>query len=880
MALTPGSLLGVYEVAAQIGVGGMGEVYRATDTNLKRQVAIKVLAAAVAGDPDRLARFQREAEVLAALNHPNIAAIYGLERAPDFTALVMELVEGEDLSQRIERGPIPIDEALPMARQIADALEAAHELGIIHRDLKPANIKVRADGTVKVLDFGLAKALDANAASTTADNSPTITSPAMTTAGIILGTAAYMSPEQARGGAVDKRADTWAFGVVLYEMLTGSRMFVGETLSDVLAEVLKAEPRWDRLPADTPRPLRRLLRRCLERDPRRRIHDIADARIEIDEAIAQPDAAADRRPATASWRSRLGVAGALVVVGLVAFGGGRWMARPPASAEPEQDVVFAIQPSTAGPALVGWMAFSRDGARIVFLPSDGDSLLLRELGGADTRVIPGTAGGQRPFISPDGKWVGFFADGKLKKVAIDGGDPIPICDAALDGPGATWASDGFIYFTQTFTSGLVKVDANGGTPAPVTSPNRAKGEAGHMWADELPGGTSLVFTVFGGSGINGSSIARLDVRSGKYDVLFEGAAAQYVPTGHLVYYHRGTHYAVPFDPEAGRVAGPARAVLRYVQPPDPTGARLRFAFSNDGRLAFVPGPAPSNAQPSRLAWVSRDGRPSALPFEGVHMSQARLSPDGQKVTVARYAQGESQIWVLDLARGTQEPLTRLGVNHTPMWHPDSRHIGFTALVRGNYDLWWAGIDGSPPPEPLVEGDHDESGGRWTADGRSVIFQVYSEATGPDLMLGGLDAPRGERKSLVATPLDDSGAELSRDGKWLAYTSGDALYVSPFPTTSARTLIARGAYEARWSTRELFFIQGGQVMASGYTARNGSFEFEAPRRLFDAPQVAAHVVRYDVAADGRRFLFLLPLQQKPGSEEVHVRLNGFDELRSR
>ena len=891
IVLTPGTRLGVYKIISPIGEGGMGQVYRARDTRLDRDVAIKVLPEAFAHDAERLARFTREAKTLASLNHPNIAALHGLEESPStgsgqagVTALVMELVEGEDLSQRIARGAIPLDEALPIAKQIAEALEAAHEQGIVHRDLKPANIKVRADGTVKVLDFGLAKALERGPGTGDqgpgdAAHLPTITSPAMTQAGMILGTAAYMSPEQARGKPVDKRADIWAFGVVLFEMLTGRRLFEGESISDTLAAVLKTEPEWTRLPDHTPAALRRLLRRCLERDPKRRLHDIADARIEFEESAAAPvpsEGASSPRVRFRGLRS----AAALLVVAALAFGAARWTARGLAPGRLPQ-VAFAVQPTPGGRAIVNEIALSRDGHRLVFLSSDSPSLQFREMGGIENHAIPGTEGGQHPFIAPDGKWLGFFADGKLKKIAFEGGDAIPICDAALDGPGASWGLDGSIYFTQTFTSGLLKVDANGGSPVQVTTPDRARGEAGHLFPDPLPGGAALVFTVFGGSGMNGSSVALLDVRSGRYEVLFEGAAARYVASGHLVFYRRGAYYAVPFDPAAGKVTGPARAVLPDVRRPDPSGESMPLVFSDDGRLAYVPGTWPTLTRPSRLAWVSRAGVPTMLPFEGVHNTgRVSLSPDEQRVAVARYAQGESQIWIYDLVRGTEEQLTREGVNTDPAWHPSGTHVAFTSIVRGSYDILRAAADGSQRPEPLVTGDLDESRALWSLDGRSMILQVYSEATGPDLVLHRLDASPDAHRTLVATPLADTGAMPSRDGKWLAYSSGNALYVSPFPGMGSRTLIGPGARSPRWSvgTRELFFLQGDDVMVARYAERSGSIDVGPPQRLFEAPQIGPHVSTFDVSADGTRLLFLVPMAGQVPGDEIHVRLNGFDALR--
>ena len=882
MSLPPGARLGSYEVAAAIGAGGMGEVFRARDTTLNRDVAIKVLPAALASDPERLARFKREAQVLASLNHPNIAHVYGFEGAAVADGstvhfLAMELVEGEDIAERLKRGAIPVDEAIAIARRIAEGLEEAHEHGIIHRDLKPANVKVTPDGKVKILDFGLAKAMEGDPTSSAVNSqlshSPTM-SRHMTEAGMIMGTAAYMSPEQARGKPVDKRTDIWAFGVVLFEMLTGQRLFAGETVSDVLAAVLKTEPNWDRLPGAAPSGVLRLLRRCLERDVARRLHDIADARIELDDAGNESPTPAGQPKGLPASRRLMGAAGLLALIA-AAFAGGRLFRTVPSPADTQ--VAFALRPSPAGPGIVWDLTLSRDGRRLIFRTSADPQVQLREMDRLENRAIPGTAGAEKPFLSPDGRWLAFFADGKLKKVDLEGGDPIPICDAGPGGPGGAWGLDGSIYFTPTYTTGLFKVDANGGPRVQLTTTDRKQGEAGHLWPSPLPGGKALVFTIFGGSGMNGSRIAALDLRSNRFEVLFEGAAARYVASGHLVFYRRGAHHAVPFDAATLKVTGPERAVLPDVAPPSPTGGALNLAFSDTGRLAYVPGPAPQEFQASRLAWLSRDGTRTPLAIEGVHGSALRISPDGQRAIAIRYIQGDVQLWLYDLTRGTEEALSRGGVQIGPGWHPDGRHVGYTTLTRGNYDVWWGAFDGSRPPEPLIEGEHDEEFLQWTPDGRAVLFQAYAESTGRDIMLHRFDAPQGEHRALVATPLSDTDAMLSRDGKWLAYVSGDALYVSPFPAMTARTLVSPRAGSPRWSASELFFLHEDQLMAAHFEDRGAALVVAAPRPLLTAPQVAPGQVVFDATADGKRFLFLVPKKDPPTGDEIHVRLDGFEQL---
>ena len=504
MAITPGARLGPYKVLSALGSGGMGEVYRAADTRLKRDVAVKVLPAALASDPDRLARFQREAEVLASLNHPNIAHIYGLEDADGVTALVMELVDGVTLADRIDRGGLALDEALPIARQIAEALEAAHAQGIIHRDLKPANVKVRPDGTVKVLDFGLAKAMDPALVSSDESglsHSPTFTSPAMTHAGMILGTAAYMSPEQARGKAVDKRSDLWAFGCVLFEMLTGQSAFAGEGVSETMARVIEREPDWDVLPARTPAPIRRLLRRCLQKDRTRRLDSAAAARFDIEEAMGPGGEHDERRThPRATWRRALPwvlTGASAVALALVLLSGGlpgKVTSTPPIRVHVGLGADATLATLDRGSAVI----LSPNGRSLVFVGQrrTGPALLfLRRLDQLEATPLPGTEGAHEAFFSPDGQWIAFFADAKLKKVALSGGAPVTICDTP-DGRGGWWASDGSILYAPFFAGmdrgGLLRVSSNGGMPTAVTS--LAEGEVGHAWPQILPGGKALLFT--------------------------------------------------------------------------------------------------------------------------------------------------------------------------------------------------------------------------------------------------------------------------------------------------------------------------------------------------------------------------------------------------
>ena len=716
----------------------MGEVFRARDTRLNREVAIKGLPSEVAGDPERLARFQREAQLLAALNHPHIAAIHGLEESDGKPFLVLELVEGEDLAERLKRGAIPVDETLAIAKQIAEALEEAHEKGIVHRDLKPANVKLTPDGKVKVLDFGLAKAWSANdlrsGSAPALSQSPTLAHTG-TAAGLILGTAAYMSPEQARGKAVDKRADIWAFGVLLYEMLTGKRLFDGETVSDVLAAVLTREPEWSRLPPSTPPGVHRVLRRCLARDPRERLHDIADARIELGEATRDEAPLGAVAPSADSHRARRRWAAgvALLAFGMSVGAALAWRTTRP---QPSPALRFSVTPPGVG-GMIRQLEVSRDGRRLVYLLSSERRLLLHDLNEFESRPLAGTEGASRPFLSPDGRWIGFYQAGKIRKLAFDGGDPIDVCEVPEDSPGAAWGPDNAVFFSPTWSgSGLWRADAAGGTPVELTKPDRAKGETGHFWPDILPDGKAALFTIFGGVGLADSKVGLLDLASRRYEVLFEGAAARYLASGHIVYYRGGAYRSVAFDPARRRVTGPEATVLRQVRRLSPVGSAESYAsFGASGVLAYVEGDSTLEEPPSRLAWVSREGRVEELPFEGNH-GAFRLSPDGTHVAVQRFASGQQQIHLYDLERGTSVQLTRDGQNFDPAWHPDGRHVGFTSQLRGNFDVRWAPADGSAQPAPLVATTVDEGTWQWAPDARSAIFRGLVARLGNGFLAGG------------------------------------------------------------------------------------------------------------------------------------------------
>ena len=694
MALEIGSRLGHYDVTALIGEGGMGEVYQATDTQLNRQVALKILPEAFATDPDRLARFQREAQVLASLNHPGIAAIYGIEEAEGTRALVLELVEGPTLADRIAHGPIPLDDALPIAKQIAEAVEAAHEAGVIHRDLKPANIKVREDGTVKVLDFGLAKALDPNPTGDPSQ-SPTLTA-AATQMGVIMGTAAYMSPEQASGETTDKRSDIWSFGVVLFEMLTGQRVFTGKTISHVLSAVLQVEPKWDSLPITTPQPLTRLLRRCLEKEPKRRLRDVSEAVIHLEEAAAAPvgsPSTAEAASQPAGWRQALPLVLAASLIVAVITGLAVWSVTRPAPPMPPRVTRFsiALSPNMSPGALHGRIALSPSGTHLVYALDD--QLYLRAMDQRDAAPIRGTEGALEPFFSPDGQWVGFFADGQIKRVAVTGGAPVALAPAnAPYGP--SWSVDDTILFGAA--EGIFRVAGAGGTPELISAAE--SGEAGFARPQLLPGGERILFTT-----VPGGQVVIQSLVTGERRVLIDAGVgyARYVPTGHLVYVQDGTLLAVPFDPDQERLTtGPVPLVEGISQAGEQGLTGLaQYAYSDNGTLVFVPGSTAASSY--RLSWVDLQGEEELLDVPPGVYSTPQVSPDGTRVAMQVTEGTNSDIWVADVARGSVSRVTTdPGLDQFPIWTPDGQRVVFTSSRDGARALFSKAADGTGEVELL------------------------------------------------------------------------------------------------------------------------------------------------------------------------------------
>jgi len=904
MALTPGTRLGPYEITAEIGKGGMGEVYRATDTNLKRAVAIKVLPESVASDVERLARFQREAEVLASLNHPNIAAIYGLERSSGMTALVMELVEGPTLADRIARGAIPLDEALPIARQIAEALEAAHEQGIIHRDLKPANVKVRPDGTVKVLDFGLAKALEPTGAmSPSVSQSPTITSPAMMTGvGVLLGTAAYMSPEQARGKAVDRRSDIWAFGCVLYEMLTGRRAFDGEDMADVLSAVVRLEPDFATLPADVPLPVRTLLHGCLVKDRRKRVADISIALFVLDNAAGLrarddgPAKAGHSVPEARRWRLVVAALASAVVAGAAA-GGGVWVATRP---EPPRQARFVLSGSPSAPVAVNDfdidLAISPDGTRVAYISGSQRQIYVRAIDRLEATPLQGTDNAGGLFFSPDGNWIGFvqFVAGRdylLRKIPVLGGTPVTLVTLASVGffGGASWGNDDSIVFSASGRT-LVRVPGSGGEPVPLTPPPTDAA----LWRgfpEILPGGRAILFTT--GLAERGDvSVSVLDLETHEERVLIRGGGTpRYSPTGHIVYGVGGTLRAVLFDLDRLEVTGDPVPVVEGVMT-KPTGA-TNFSLAADGSLVYIagrPGLGLFGVQQT-IARVDRQGRET--PLAGIDPGayrDVRVSPDGARVAVAT----DDDVFTYDVARATLTRLTtHAAPDGRPLWTRDSERIVFSSLRSNFPELFWRRADGSGDDERLLtRGKNliDLFANGWSPDGNQMLFTEVPES----LRCAIGQIPRtgaAEATMLVRSEFCSTHAAVSPDGRWFAYNSllsgrQEEIYVERYPELRDRQQISTsGGRLPIWSKdgRELFFssLDGRQILAA--SVRSGpTLVAGRPDVLFEGTYVTANYGRhpYDLFPDGRFVMIKLgvaPSDSSPAPSLVVVQ-NWTEELK--
>ena len=899
MALTVGSRLGHYDVTALIGEGGMGQVYRATDTQLGRDVALKILPDAFAADPDRLARFQREAHVLASLNHPGIAAIYGIERTDDTQALVLELVEGPTLADRIAKGPIPLDEALPIAKQIAEALEAAHEAGVIHRDLKPANIKVREDGTVKVLDFGLAKALDTTPQGDPSQ-SPTLTA-AATQMGVILGTAAYMSPEQARGKAVDRRVDIWSFGAVLFEMLTGTRAFAGADVSLTLAKVLEREPLWDLLPDTTSPSLRNLLERCLEKEPRQRVQAVGDVRLAMEGAFetsvnppVQTGAAQLQlwqRPIPAALAALAVAATASLTV---------WALIGPA-ASPADLMRFVIAPPESAPlAFSGFgrdVVISGDGRLIAYNGTSPNGAIpqinLRPIDQVDGAALRGSVQGIAPFFSPGGEWVGFYntdADA-LQKVSIFGGPAVTLTQTPMV-LGASWGADDQIIFGTTSGAyggsgpGLFRLSGEGGQPEPLTTLDVEQGETSHTWPFIIPGRDAVLFVIGAGTPLVTGQLAVLDLATGTVSRLgVAGVSPHYVSTGHLVYaVEDGSVRAVPFDIDSLEVKGNPVSLIEGVAVQN-TGA-ANFSVSDNGRLVYASGGSGTAALRS-LVWVDREGREEAIAAPPHNYLDPWISPDGTRV-VLDVRDEENDVWVWDLAGETLSRLTfDAGRDHAGHWTVDGKDVLFASDRDGAFSVYRKAADGTGITERLTEGTDRLAPEAVTPDGMELITRAFVPGRETDLIVVSLDGDP-TMKTILGTDFAERNAALSPDGAWMAFESNSSgqyeVYVRPYPEVeSGQWLIsARGGEEPGWSPDgdELFYRTSNRMMAVSVETDSG-FTFGTPRTLFEGPYRNRDGRTYDVAPDGR-FLMVSGAQGSDSAQplEINVVVNWDQELLTR
>jgi serine/threonine protein kinase len=859
VALQLGTRLGPYEIQSAVGAGGMGEVYRATDTNLGRQVAIKVLPDTFAHHPERLARFEREAKTLAALNHPNIAAIYGLERSDGVTALVMEFVEGPTLADRIAQGPIPVDEALSIARQIAEGVEAAHEQSIIHRDLKPANVKVRPDGAVKVLDFGLAKALEPTGVmSPSASRSPTITSPAMTTGvGVLLGTAAYMSPEQARGRPTDRRSDIWAFGCVLYEMLTGQSAFGGgDTVSDAIAAILGRDPEWNTLPGSTPQKVRDLLRRCLRKDPKRRLHDIGDARIEIEDAQSEPPGDAPALQSAFRRRERVVLFAALSLVTLIAAGVGVLALRPPPVA-PEMRLEISTPPTTDPASL----AISPDGNKIVYVAtSEGRSRLwLRSLESVSARPLAGTDDARLPFWSPDSRSVGFAADNKLQRIDISGGSPQTLATVPFYTGGA-WSREGVILFGAPQM--ILRIPATGGEATPATRVEAPQQQL-HGFPSFLPDGRHFLYHVWGSPEARGVYIGQLD-ESQAVRLLDADPPAVYASSGHLLFARQGTLYAQLFDPVGPALTGDPFPVAERVTVSVVSGiSAAPLSASAAGPLVYRSG-SPVQQQ---FVWVDRSGKrieevggPGSLGAEG---GTSSLSPDGRRVALVRSVDANVDVWLLELGRNVPSRFTTdAALDMLPIWSPDGTRIVFSSSRKGGFDLYEKPAAGAGSERPLLTTAQDEFATDWSPDGRFLLYMSSDDKGNSDIWALPRDG-KEEPFPLVQTNFVETFAQFSPDGKWIAYESNQTgrfeIYVQPFPGPGAPLLIStNGGAQARWRRdgKELFYVAlDNRLLAVPIRLAATGAAVEAPVPLFPMRIIGSVQgdIRYMVASDGQRFL---------------------------
>ena len=877
MSLAPGQKLAHYEIVEPIGKGGMGEVFRARDTKLGRDVAIKVLPEEFARDTDRLARFKREAKVLASLNHPNIAAIHGLDEAEGMHFLVLELVPGETLADRIARGAMPIDEAIAVATQISEGLEEAHEQGIVHRDLKPANIKLTEDDKVKILDFGLAKAFGEEATAADDSMSPTLTQDA-TRAGVILGTAAYMSPEQAKGKRVDRRTDVFAFGAVLYEMLTGKKAFRGESVSEVLAAVMKDEPDWGPLPRG---PVGKVVHRCLAKAVNLRYQHVGDARIELNEQspVVEPS---KRDPRVSAFVG--------LVVGVVT-GAAMWAFLSPAPAVPRpisrwsvpipagSMISRGVTGSTSSPSV----AISPDGRHLAYVLAHGETtqLYLRATDSLDAEPVDRGEGASNPFFSADSQSLAFGTrEGHLLKVSVRGGAPVAVSSLVGLLRGASWGSDGNILFNFGTSDELQRVHSEGGEPELVVAARRDLGEKAYRFPEFLPGNEAAVATLVMDhiDSYDEASIVSISLTTGEVRTIVEGGSRpQYSTSGHLVYARAGNLFAVPFDASALEATGTPVRVLEGVAS-YPANGSTEFALSRDGTLLYAPG-VPMEFD-RRAVWVDRTGTATALAQETHAFFGPKVSPDGRFVALGVNSANMS-LWVYEVARGSLTRIVSGSNNFGHVWTPDGDSITFASDRDGGQSFYSASADGSGSIELLLEGDAWQTPQMWTPDGQTLLFESLNPETGFDI---GLLSLAGDVSWFLQTSADERGAAVSPDGEWVAFESNDSgrvqIYVCPFPAGEPRRQVSiEGGTQPRWHPEggELFYRDGYKVM-SVTTRTEGGLTLGQPKLLFESNSYVASEWSYDVAADGERFVMIDTSESaKPPTELVIVQ-NWAEELK--